>query len=91
MARIQLVMGEEDRERFVEQAKKEGMSLNAWMHAAGMERIKRQRDTEAFRTLEDVEEFFRKCDLLHGREKEPDWEEHLKVLNESKSRGATGT
>ena len=37
MARIQLVMGEEDRERFVEQAKKEGMSLNAWMHAAGME------------------------------------------------------
>ena len=39
MARVQLVMADEDRERFVEQARREGMSLSAWLRAAARERL----------------------------------------------------
>ena len=34
MARVQLVMPDEDRDRFVHQAKREGMSLSAWLRSS---------------------------------------------------------
>ena len=32
----------------------------------------------------DVEAFFAECDQIAGPEKEPDWEEHLAVINRSR-------
>lgn len=87
MARVQLVMADEDRERFVEQARREGMSLSAWLRAAARERLATRQPVKLFETPEDVEEFFRSCASLEGPEKEPDWDEHLRVINESRGRG----
>ena len=39
MARVQLVMPDADRDRFVDQARREGMSLSAWIRAAARERL----------------------------------------------------
>ena len=91
MARVQLVMADEDRERFVEQARREGMSLSAWLRAAARERLAMRRRVKLFETPEDVEEFFRSCASLEGPESEPDWDEHLAVINESRGKGAART
>ena len=42
MARVQLVIPDEDRDRFVHQARREGMTLSAWLRTAARERLKEQ-------------------------------------------------
>ena len=91
MARVQLVIPDADRDRFVHQARQEGMSLSAWMRAAARERLETRQRVKPFQSPEDVEEFFRLCTALEGPETEPDWNEHLRVMSESRARGATGT
>ncbi len=91
MARVQLVMADDDRDRFVHQARQEGMSLSAWLRAAARERLERRQRVNLFQSPEDVEAFFRSCASLEGPEAEPDWDEHLRVMDESRGRGATGT
>ena len=91
MARVQLVMPDADRDRFVHQARQEGMSLSAWLRAAARERLEKCQSVKLFQSPEDVEEFFRSCASLDGPETEPDWSEHLRVMNESRRTGVTGT
>ncbi len=91
MARVQLVMPDEDRDRFVEQARREGMSLSAWLRAAGRERLETRQGVELFESPEDLEEFFRSCAALDGPETEQDWSEHLRTMSQSRGRGAAGT
>ena len=91
MARVQLVMPDDDRERFVHQARQEGMSLSAWLRAAARERLKASQRVKLFESPEDVKEFFRSCAALEGPETEPDWGEHLRVMSESRASGAAGT
>ena len=91
MARVQLVMPDDDRERFVEQARREGMSLSAWLRAAARERLEKRRSVKQFESPEDVMEFFRSCAALDGPETEPDWEEHLRVMNQSRASGSART
>ena len=88
MARVQLVMADEDRERFVDQARREGMSLSAWLRAAARERLEARQRVKLFESPEDVREFFRSCAALDGPETEPDWDEHLRVMNESRTTGS---
>ncbi len=91
MARVQLVMAYEDRERFVDQARREGMSLSAWMRAAARERLEARQQVKLFQSPDDVKTFFRSCAALDGPETEPDWDEHLRTMNESRAAGVTGT
>ena len=88
MARVQLVMPDDDRDSFARQARREGMSLSAWLRAAARERLERRQRVRQFESPEDVEEFFRSCAALEGPETEPDWSEHLRVMSESRGRGA---
>ena len=91
MARVQLVMPDDDRELFVDQARREGMSLSAWLRAAARERLEKRQSVKQFESPEDVMEFFRSCAALDGPETEPDWEEHLRVMNESRRQGVART
>ena len=91
MARVQLVMPDADRDRFVDQARREGMSLSAWIRAAARERLEARQSVKLFKSPDDVREFFRHCATLDGPETEPDWGEHLPVMNESRGTGITGT
>ena len=59
MARVQLVMSDDDQERFVDQARREGLSLSAWLRAAARERLEARQSVKLFDSPQDVEEFFR--------------------------------
>ena len=91
MARVQLVIPDEDRDRFVHQARREGMTLSAWLRAAAQERLQEQQGLKPFESAADIQAFFRACDEKRGPGREPDWSEHLKTINESRSRGAAPT
>ncbi|MYB50492.1 MAG: antitoxin [Dehalococcoidia bacterium] len=67
------------------------MSLSAWLRAAARERLQARQRVKVFESPDDVREFFRSCAALDGPETEPDWDEHLRVMNESRRTGVTGT
>ncbi len=83
MARVQLIIPDEDRDRFVRQARREGLTFSAWLRAAASERIEARQGAERFNSSEDLKRFFRKCSEREGPGTEPDWEEHLRTLHES--------
>ncbi len=87
MARVQLIIPDADREQFVRQARREGLTLSAWLRAAAHERLEARQSAERFKSSEDLKRFFQRCAEREGPGVEPDWEEHLAVLNESKTRG----
>ena len=91
MARFQMVIPDEDRDCFAHQARREGMTLSAWLRAAAHQRLEELQRSGRFESPAELAEFFRKCDALEGPGVEPDWEEHLAVINASRSRGASGT
>jgi len=63
------------------------MSSRAGLRVTARARIRPRWSTEPFRSAADAEDFFAACDAREGSGIEPDWEEHLKVINESRSRG----
>ena len=91
MARVQLVIPDEDRDRFVHQARREGLTFSAWLRAAARDRLEDRQRSDPFQSPAQLEEFFQACDALAGPEREPDWDEHLGVMAESRRRGAAGT
>ncbi len=91
MARVQILIPDDDRDRLVHQARKEGMTLSAWLRTAAHQRLAAQQRSQPFESSNDIEAFFRQCDALEGPETEPDWGEHLAVIDESRKRGASTT
>ena len=91
MARVQLVIPDEDRDRFLHQARSEGMTLSAWLRTAARERLTQQQRSEPFESPAELEGFFRACDALEGPATEPEWNEHLAVIDESRGRGTSRT
>lgn len=88
MARVQLIIPNADRDRFVHQARLEGMTLSGWLRAAAEERLKQRAHVEPFTSSKEVRNFFREYDERESGLREPDWEEHLRTLHESKMSGA---
>lgn len=87
MARVHLIIPDADRDRFVHQARLEGMTLSGWLRAAAEERLKQRERLEPFTSPEEVRDFFRAYDERESGGREPDWEEHLRTLHESKMSG----
>jgi hypothetical protein len=87
--RVQVVMDEVERERLRRAAEREGLSLSDWLRRAARDRL-RSMEARKLSTVEDLRAFFEECD---GRERgtEPDWQEHLAVIEESKASGRTAT
>jgi hypothetical protein len=85
--RVQVILDEEEKERFQREARREGLSLSAWLRRAGEERLQGKPASSRMDTVEDLRAFFSACDRTEeGRE--PDWHEHLAVLEASKQSGA---
>ena len=91
MARVQLVIPDADKERYVYQARREGMSLSAWLRAAAHDRLEKHQSHRKLESRDEMRAFWERCDAEAGPGREPDWEEHLKVINESRARGFTNT
>lgn len=76
--RVQVVLDEEERTAFQEQARRESMSLSAWLRAAGRERLA-ARKSAGFGSTQELLGFFEECSRSEEGS-EPDWEQHLAVL-----------
>ena len=87
MARVQLIIPDEDRDRFVHQARREGMTFSAWLRAAAHERLDERQRTERFNSPDDLRRFFEECDARRGPGVEPDWEEHKRKIEASMMEG----
>ncbi len=89
MRRVQVLLEEGEQEHFRQQAEREGLSLSAWLRQAAQERL-RSRRGRRLSTQRDLRDFFRAVD---AREKgrEPDWDEHLAVIERSRASGGSAT
>ena len=87
--RVQVVMDEMEREAFREAAVREGLSLSDWLRRAARSRLSSV-EPPKLDSVERLRVFFDECDERE-RGIEPDWREHLNVIEESKARGRSAT
>ncbi len=88
MARVQLVIADDEQAHFLRQARLEGLSFSAWLRAAAHERLERMRHRRRFRNPEDLAAFFAACDAAESNtEMEPDWETHKQAIAKSQQKG----
>lgn len=85
MARIHIVVDEEEKERFRCCAEGEGKTLSEWLREAAREKL-RQEGPLRLDSLEELRAFFASCDARERRD-EPDWEEHRRVIEGSARSG----
>lgn len=87
MARIQVVIDEDERETFRAQARREGRSLSEWLREAGRDRLlKTQPPT--LRTEADLDAFFAAIAVRHADEPaEEDWAVHKDRIARSRLAG----
>lgn len=87
--RIHLVLPAEEKERYRAIAEREGTTLSRWIREAVREKATKYDVSRQLDTLEDLESFFQECDQLHqGTEApEPDWEEHERLIHQSRTGG----
>ena len=91
MACVQLEVSDVDLARFVRQARREGLTLSAWLRSAANDRLERAATCVRIRTPADLADFFAQCDALEGPDLEPDWEGHLAVIERSRRHGRAPT
>lgn len=87
MARVQLIIPDEDKARFVRQARREGLTFSAWLRAAARERLEARQRAQRFQSPEDLQRFFEECDARRGPGVEPDWDEHKRAIEASRLHG----
>ena len=88
-ARIHLVIDERERDAFRARAAAEGLTLSAWLREAARERLERERPME-MRTVVDLDRFFAE----RARDEagaEPEWAQHLAVMDRSRRVGLEET
>ena len=87
MERIQVLLDPEERELFRRLARQRGLSLSGWLREAALARATEEGRLAPLRTVEALRKFWAACDA-RAAGREPDWEEHLAVLDASKREGA---
>jgi hypothetical protein len=86
--RIQVILSEAEREAFRRQAAARMMSLSTWLREAGLKQLAAEQ-SGPLRTVAELREFFGSLPDEPGAE--PDWEEHVRVMAESRRRGASAS
>lgn len=84
-ARIHLVIDEREREAFRSRATAEGLSLSEWLREAARERLERERPME-IKTVADLDRFFAERGAVETGT-EPEWEQHLGIIERSRGGG----
>ena len=81
-------LDEAEKERFRRQAEREGKSLAAWLRDAAREKLAAAERRPAIETVEELRAFFASCTSREKR-REPDWDEHRRVIERSIRSGAS--
>jgi hypothetical protein len=87
--RVQVVVDKVEREEFRRAAAREGLSLSDWLRRAARARLEAVRPP-ALSSLDELRAFFDDCDARE-RGSEPDWDQHLQVIGESRAAGRAAT
>jgi hypothetical protein len=87
-SRVQVILSDEEREAFRQQAAAQQMSLSNWLRQAGLKQLEAHQQ-RPIRTTGDLREFF--ASLPEEAGPEPDWQAHLRVMEESRHAGASAT
>jgi hypothetical protein len=87
MSRIHIPIDEAEHQRFRRQAEREGKSLAAWLRDAARERLAAAERRPRMDSLEELRAFFAGC-AARERGREPDWDEHRRVIEQSVRSGA---
>lgn len=88
MTRIHILIDEHERERFRRQAQREGKSLGAWLREAARDKLAAGERRAQMDTIRELRAFFAECTARETR-KEPDWEEHRRVIERSVRSGSS--
>lgn len=88
MTRIHVPLDEAEKERFRQQAEREGKSLAAWLRDAARDRLAAAQRRPAIATEGELRAFFAACTVRETR-REPDWDEHRRVIEGSIRSGAS--
>lgn len=80
--RIHIVIDRSEKARLEEAARRAGKSLSAFVREAAREKAEELRSTP-LDSREALDAFFEEADAREGG-REPDWEEHLEVISESR-------
>lgn len=88
MTRVEVLLDEDEEQRFQRYARRQGISLSAWLREAGNALLKAQPSPTAANSL-DLRVFFAACDARESG-REPDWEEHLATMERSKTGESAG-
>ena len=84
--RVQVILDDAERDELKRLAREEGLSLSAWLREAGRSRAEAARSRRRFDSARLLHQFFAACDAREeGRE--PDWEEHQRVIERSRREG----
>lgn len=84
-SRIHLVVDEREHEAFRARAAAEGVTLSEWLRTAARERLERGRPA-TIAGVDDLDRFFAERAAQESGV-EPDWEQHLGVIDRSRRRG----
>lgn len=87
-ARIHLVIDDREHEAFRLQAATAGVSLSEWLREAARERLERERP-HILASVQDLDRFFR--DLANEPGNEPEWKQHVDVMDVSRRGGLEPT
>lgn len=87
-SRVQVILSEVEREAFRHQAAAQKMSLSTWLREAGLKQLEAEQ-TGPLRTVAELRKFFGSLPEEPGAE--PDWDEHVRVIAESRRRGASAS
>ena len=87
--RVQVILSEEEKARFLREARRQRMSLSAWLRHTALERLAAV-ESRGLTTRADIRSFFEACDRREAGQ-EPDWDEHLRVITRSRGQGASDT
>ena len=79
--RIQVILDEEEAARFKSQAKRESKSLSAWLRDAGRKMLEMNGQRQSLSDPDALKKFFKDCNERE-RGKEPEWEEHKRLIEE---------
>jgi hypothetical protein len=86
MERIQVLIDPEEKEQFRRLAQERGLSLSAWLREAALKRAAEEGQVPRIRSADALRAFFSERDAREAG-REPDWEEHLEVLDASRREG----
>lgn len=84
--RVQVILGEEEAAKFKFQAQKESKALSAWLREAGKKMLKMNQQRESLIHPATLKTFFDKC-KQREQGKEPDWEDHRRLILDSMQAG----